>query len=72
MSRRANGWDNAVVEVFVTLKRELVHETRWATRTEATQVLVQYIDHWYNPVRQHSSLGYCSPVQYEEQLRRTA
>lgn len=73
MSRRGDCWDNAVVEsFFATLKRELVHQTSWATRQAATGALAEYIEGWYNRARRHSSLGYVSPLQYEEQLVRAA
>ncbi len=36
MSRRGNCYDNAVMEsFFATLKRELVHPERYATREQA-------------------------------------
>lgn len=73
MSRRGDCWDNAVAEsFFATLKRELVHTERWATRAEATQALAQYLDGWYNVHRRHSTLGYLSPVAYEPRLRSAA
>ena len=69
MSRRANCWDNAVIEsFFATLKLELVYETDWATRDEARAALFEFIEVWYNRERRHSSLGYCTPVEYEEKL----
>ena len=68
MSRCGDCWDNAVVEsFFATLKTELA-PLRWATRAAATQALGAFIDHWYNPHRRHSALGYRSPVQYEREL----
>ena len=67
-SRRGNCWDNAVVEsFFATLKTELVTDARWQTRPEARAELAAYLDGWYNYERRHSSLGYLSPVQYEQQ-----
>jgi putative transposase len=67
MSRRGNCWDNAAMESFFsTLKRELVHRATFATREEATRSLFDYIEVFYNRRRLHSSLGYRSPVQYEE------
>ena len=73
MSRRGNCWDNAVVEsFFATLKRELVHQERWETRSEATRVLADYIEGWYNRARRHSALGYVSPLEWEEQVTRAA
>jgi transposase InsO family protein len=67
MSRRGNCWDNAAMESFFsTLKRELVHRATFATREEAERSLFDYIEVFYNRRRLHSSLGYRSPVQYEE------
>jgi transposase InsO family protein len=70
MSRTGNCWDNAAMESFFgTLKRELVHREAYATREEATRSLFEYIEVFYNRRRLHSSLGYRSPVQYEESRR---
>ena len=67
MSRRGNCWDNAAMESFFsTLKRELVHRASFATREEAERSLFEYIEVFYNRRRLHSTLGYLSPVQYEE------
>jgi transposase InsO family protein len=67
MSRRGDCYDNAAMESFFsTLKRELVHREVYATREEATRSLFEYIEVFYNRRRLHSSLGYLSPVQYEE------
>lgn len=70
MSRRGDCWDNAVVErFFATLKTELVHDARWATRAEATAALATYIEGWYNRRRRHSTLDDLSPAEYELRLR---
>jgi len=70
MSRPGDCWDNAVMEsFFATLKTELVHEARWATRAEATAALGTYIEGWYNRRRRHSTLDYLSPAEYELRLR---
>jgi transposase InsO family protein len=69
MSRKANCWDNAVVEsFFATLKTELVSDAHWNTRAEAKSAVVTWIEGWYNRERMHSTLDYISPVQYEMQL----
>jgi len=66
MSRRANCWDNAVVESFFhTLKTELVYHRRYMTRAEATQDIFEWIEVFYNRVRRHSTLGYHSPAEFE-------
>lgn len=63
MSRKGNCWDNACAESFFgTLKRELVYQRRYITRSEATQDILEYIEGFYNRQRRHSTLGYQSPT----------
>jgi putative transposase len=70
MSRTGNCYDNAPMESFFsTLKCELVHDRHYHTRAEARQDIFEYIEVFYNRIRLHSSLGYLSPVEYE-QLRQ--
>ena len=69
MSRRANCYDNAVVEsFFATLEWELIERSDWHTRDEARLAVFEYIECWYNRKRRHSSLGYLSPMEYERKL----
>ena len=66
MSRKGNCWDNAPVESFFgTLKQELVHRRRFATREAARREVFEYIEVWYNRQRRHSSLDYLSPAEFE-------
>lgn len=66
MSRTGCCYDNAPMEsLFHTLKVELVHQRRWATRDEARRDLFAYIEGYYNPQRIHSALGYITPEQAE-------
>ena len=70
MSRRGDCYDNAVAEsFFATLEHELLADETWVTRTQARQAIFAFIEEWYNRERQHSSLGYASPVQYEQDHR---
>ena len=70
MSRVGNCWDNAVAEsFFATLDRELRAEADWASPAEAAAAVTEFIVGWYNPLRRHSTLGYCSPIAYELRLR---
>jgi putative transposase len=72
MSRRANCWDNAVAESFFgTLKTELVHRYTFQTHRKARTVIAEWIEVFYNRQRIHSSIGYVSPVQFEEDYWRT-
>jgi transposase InsO family protein len=68
MSRKGNCYDNAPVEsFFASLKRELIHRTRFATREEARTAVFAWIEAWYNRKRRHSALGYMSPEAFERQ-----
>ena len=68
MSRKGNCWDNACAEsFFATLKRDLIHNRRYSTRDEARRDIFDYIELFYNRTRLHSSLGYMSPAQFEQQ-----
>ena len=67
MSRKGNCYDNALMESFFgTLKQELVHRESYATHEEGRQSLFEYTEVFYNRQRLHSTLGYLSPLQYEE------
>jgi putative transposase len=69
MSRRGNCWDNAVVESFFkTAKTELLTDGRFPSREEGMAQLFDYIEVFYNRKRRHSTLGYLSPAQFEENL----
>lgn len=69
MSRVGNCWDNAVVEsFFATLTKELLGARMFATRAEASRAVFEFIEIWYNRKRRHSTLGYRTPVEFEEQL----
>ena len=69
MSGTGNCYDNAVVESFFhTLKTELIHHERYATRAEAQASVFDYIEGFYNRERRHSALGYCAPAVYAARL----
>ncbi len=72
MSRRGNCYDNAPTESwFATLKRELVYRTYYTTHAEARQNIFEYIEVWYNRQRKHSTIGFMSPVAYEQQWKKS-
>lgn len=66
MSRRANCYDNAAMEsFFATLKAECFAHHLPADLQEATTMLFDYIETFYNPRRLHSSLRFLAPTQFE-------
>lgn len=67
--RVATCFDNSVAESFwSSLKRELVHRYRFATRAEAMAAINSWIKR-YNTSRLHSSIGYVPPVEWEINYR---
>ncbi len=63
-------YDNAPMESFwATLKTELAYRTHYRTRTDAKNAVFAYIEGWYNRQRRHSTLGYLSPEQFEQQFQ---
>ncbi len=67
MSRKGNCWDNAAVESFFgSLKEECVGSTIYPSHEQARQALFEYLEVYYNRQRRHSTLGYVSPLVYEQ------
>jgi putative transposase len=71
MSRKGNPYDNAMMEsFFATLKTECFEKQIPKSRREAKLVLFDYIETFYNRYRLHSSLGYQSPLEFENNFNR--
>lgn len=71
MSRKGNCFDNAPAESFWgSLKNELVHHHRYATRAEAEASIREYIEIFYNRQRRHSRLGNLAPAVFAEQFKK--
>ena len=70
MSRSGNCWDNAAMESFFkSLKVERTNRKVYRTRDEAKADVFDYIERFYNGKRRHSTIGYLSPVQFEQQMQ---
>ena len=68
MSARGCCYDNACAESFFhTLKVEVIHGDRFATREKMRQTVFEYIEVDYNRTRRHSANGYISPEAFEAQ-----
>ena len=68
MSRRGNCYDNAPMESFFhTLKTELVYHEVYETRDQARRSIFEWIEAFYNRQRIHSSLGYKTPLEKEQE-----
>jgi putative transposase len=66
MSAKGACLDNAVAERFFgSRKGERTALRHYATRQEARDDVVDYIEMFYNSTRLHSYLGYVSPNEYE-------
>ncbi|MCP9877888.1 IS3 family transposase [Cyanobium sp. A2C-AMD] len=75
MSAKGCCWDNAVVESFFsTLKHELGLDDDAEILNNPQQLirhLAFWIDGYYNRERRHSTIGYLSPIDYEQQFINT-
>ena len=70
LSRSGNVWGNAAIESFFSsLKVERVTRKVYRTRGQARADLFDYIERFYNPRRRHSTIGYLSPMQFEQKTR---
>ena len=68
MSRRGNCWDNAAMESFFsTLKNERLSRKQYRTHDNLRADVFDCIERFYNPKRRHSTIGYTSPVQIQNQ-----
>lgn len=67
MSRKGDCWDNAPTEsFFATLKKELIRNLIYNSRSDAMSDIFYYIEGYYNISRAHSTLAYNSPAQFEK------
>src|SRR5215217_98968 len=68
MGRIGSALDNARTESFVStpLKAELVSNLKFPSRQAAKTAIFDYLETFYNTRRLHSSLGYRSPADFEE------
>jgi transposase InsO family protein len=70
MGTVGDSYDNAMAESFwASLKRELVDDADYRTKEEARIAVFEWLV-WYNRERLHSSIGYCPPEEYEQELLR--
>lgn len=73
MSSKGNCYDNAVAESFFhTLKTEHTNFHRYRIREEAKGSIFEYIEVFYNRQRSHSTTGYLSPEEFENQWKNRA
>ena len=73
-SRKGYPYDNACIGSFHSvLKKEEIYLHTYQNFNEARRAIFEYIEGWYNRKRIHSSIGYLTPQQKEdEELKKTA
>ncbi len=49
------------------MQTELMNTKTWRTRAELASAIFSYIEVFHNQERRHSSLGYLTPVEFENQ-----
>ena len=69
MSGTDNPYDNAFMEShFSRFKAELLQGRAFEGLEDARIKIFEYIEMYYNPIRRHSSIGYISPMAFEERV----
>jgi len=69
MSDADNPYDNAHMESFFSrFKAELMEGGAFQDAEDSQSEIFEYIEMYYNPSRLHSSIGYLSPNNFENQL----
>ncbi len=67
MSRRAQCWDNAMMESFFgRFKNEHIYTLPIRNKIDTKTRAQRWIELWYNNRRVHTSLGGLSPMEFEE------
>ncbi len=68
MTRKDNHYDNAFIEsLFSRIKAELLTDYPiFKNKRDAQLRVFEYIEGYYNTQRKHSSLGYLSPIEFEQ------
>ena len=69
MARKGNPYANTAAESFMkTLKYEEVYLWEYRTLEDVQARLPYFIDEVYNKKRLHSSLGYKTPSEFEDEV----
>ena len=72
-SGKGNPYDNACIESFhASLKKEEVNLVTYYDYNAARLAIFEYIESWYNRKRIHGSIGYLTPQQYEDIIKKVA
>lgn len=72
MSRKGNCWDNSPTERFFrSLKHEQLNYEKFKTQEVAKLSVIDYLA-FYNGCRSHSTLGYQSPIEFEQEFYNNA
>jgi putative transposase len=59
-------YDNAPMESFWgSMQIELLDRKKWRTKIELSIAIAEWIEHFYNPERLHSAIGYVPPEEFE-------
>ena len=67
MGSKDSAHDNAVAASFFSnLKNELIHHENFLSRESARTAIFSYIELFHNRQRIHQTLGYVSPLAFEQ------
>jgi putative transposase len=55
-----------MVSFFGSLKCECVYQSEFNTKQEAREAVFEYVESFYNRERLHASIGYITPLEFED------
>ncbi|MEU5859265.1 IS3 family transposase [Nocardiopsis dassonvillei] len=65
-------YDSAAIESFWSrMQVELLDRRRWRTRLELATAIFEYLEIFHNRQRQHSAIGWLTPVEFEKRQPST-
>jgi transposase InsO family protein len=64
--------DPELVALPDRIKTELIHRKKWHMREGARAAIYNWIEKWYSRKRLHSTVGYRSPDDFENEEKRIA
>ncbi|RYA23604.1 hypothetical protein CRU96_06920 [Malaciobacter halophilus] len=69
MIRKVDCWDNTVSESFFhSLKTEFIYHETSKIKSQANEMIFEYIEIFYNRQRLHSYNNYMPPIEFEEKM----
>ena len=65
MGTIGDSYNTPMESFWGSMQIEMLNRKKWRTKIELSIAIAEWIEHFYNPERLHSSLGYLPPMEFE-------